>query len=127
MFLKTLNASIPFLGLEYPVRVTTRTKDCRKLFAGDCNIIVGKSGIRYHQINLYLPTIIRCEFTLEGILAHELTHAWMFETEPCYSNVDYPPHDWQFVERAKLLQKQLKNEGINISMRDLYNPDTDTP
>ena len=127
MFFDTLNACIEILDIQKPVRVTTRTKDCRKLLAGDCNIVVGKSGIRYHQINLYIPSIIRCNFSLHGILAHELINAWQFENIPSFGDIEYPAHGKLFAAKAEYLSQELETYGIIIHMRDLYNPDTDTP
>lgn len=125
---QTLKACISILKLQYPVRFTVRTKAHRKNYAGDCNIVVGKRGIRYHNINLYLPGIEFGEYDINGVLAHELIHSWQFENVAGYADADNRIcHGPIFAKQAQYLHDVLNYMGIPISMRVLYNPETDTP
>ncbi len=126
--LNTLKACIEILEIKKPVRVIMRTKAATKPTCGDCVIIVGKKGIRYHRINLYIPTIEDSKFQVNGILAHELIHAWQFEYVPeYYGGSSKIVHGILFAKTAEYLRITLLKRGIYIPARDLYNPDTDTP
>jgi len=126
--LQILQSCISILHLQYPVRFTVRTKAHRKNYAGDANIVVGKRGIRYHNINLYLPGIELGEYNINGILAHELIHSWQFENVPGYADAENRIcHGPTFAEKAQYLHGVLEYVGVRISMLELYNPEIDTP
>jgi len=72
-----LKAFSDFLGLQYPVEITVKSRLHKKMDGYHIPIYSDKTGnLKYHKIVIYTTDISRPFYT---ILAHELIHAWQEE------------------------------------------------
>ena len=112
------------LGIKSPVDIRMRTKDSSKRtgqLAGFAETRMRKGKIVRHVIFVNLKVCAESEYNLADVIAHELVHSLMLETNTFDDNHH---HDIRFQKLCELLEAELYDQGMPVGK--LYNPETDT-
>lgn len=112
------------LGIKCPVDIRLRSRDSNKRtgqLAGYAETRIRKGKIVRHVIFINLNVCLESEYRLADVIAHELVHSIMLETDVFDDNSH---HDARFQKICQILEAELYDQGMPIGA--LYNPETDT-